>query len=153
VDAGEVEAVDHGAGAVLLQREAEIVERLRPRHPAAVVGAVAAGEDDRLAGPVLWALEDAPEVLRAFREFVASAPPEVATAVTLRRAPPAPFLPVELHRRPVCLVGMLALAPPEAAERLLAPMRGLGRPLLDLVKRRPYGGLPRPAALAVPGRA
>lgn len=86
---------------------------------------------------MLWALEDAPAVLRAYREFVASAPQEVATLVTLRRAPPAAFLPLELHRRPVCLVSMLALADPGRAERLLAPMRTFGSPLLDLVTHRP----------------
>ncbi len=94
-----------------------------------------------LAGSVLWALEDAPEVLRAYRAYVASAPPEVATVVALRRVPPAPFLPVELHRRPVCMVNMLALGPPEKAERLLAPMRSHGRPLFDFVRRRPYTNL------------
>jgi DNA-binding HxlR family transcriptional regulator len=94
-----------------------------------------------LGGQVVWALEDAPEVLRSYREFTRTAPPEVATIVTLRRAPPSPHLPVELHRRPVCVIGMLALADPGPAQRLLAPLRGLGRPLLDLVKRRPYANL------------
>lgn len=94
-----------------------------------------------LAGPVLWALDDAPQVLRAYRELAASATPEVATTVTLRRAPPVPFLPVELHRRPVCQVTMLALADPDRAVQLLAPLRALGRPLLDLVKHRPYTNL------------
>ena len=60
--------------------------------------------------------------------------------VTLRRAPPTLFLPVELHGRPVCMVTMLALAAPGAAEAL-APLRETGQPLLDLVKRRPYTGL------------
>lgn len=91
-----------------------------------------------LAGPVIWALEDAPEVLRAYREFTGSAPPEVATLVSLRRAPVSPDLPVELHHRPVCQVELLALAEPDAAQRLLAPLRAHGRPLLDLVKYRPY---------------
>jgi FAD/FMN-containing dehydrogenase/DNA-binding HxlR family transcriptional regulator len=94
-----------------------------------------------LAGPVFWALEDAVEVLLAYRDQVASAPPELATTVVLRRAPAAPFLPVELHRRPVCMVNMMALGEPDQAERLLAPLRGIGRPLFDLVKRRPYTGL------------
>ncbi|MGC9541768.1 FAD-binding protein [Streptomyces sp. UG1] len=94
-----------------------------------------------LAGPVLWPLEDAPAVLRAYREHAAGAPPEVATVVTLRRAPAAPFLPVETHGRPVCMITMLALAEGETAERLLAPFRALGRPLLDLVRRRPYTAL------------
>ncbi len=94
-----------------------------------------------LAGPVIWALEDAREVLRAYREFVVAAPPEVSTIVTLRRAPRSPFLPGDLYRRPVCIVGMLALADPDQAERLLAPMRTFGRPLFDLVKRRRYTDL------------
>lgn len=103
-----------------------------------------------LAGPVLWALEEAPELLRAYRDLVATAPPEVATIVTLRRAPAAPFLPVELHGRPVCQVSMLALAAPERAERLLAPLRGNGRPLVDLVKWRPYRELQSMVDATVP---
>jgi FAD/FMN-containing dehydrogenase len=94
-----------------------------------------------LAGQVIWALEDAPEVLRAYRSYAVAAPPEVATTVALRRAPAAPFLPVELHRRPVCVVTMLALGEPEKADRLLTKLRTFGHPLLDLVKRRPYTGL------------
>lgn len=94
-----------------------------------------------LAGPVIWALEDAEQVLAAYREFTRSAPADVTTTVTLRRAPASPLLPVELHRRPVCMVGMLALGEPDEAERLLAGMRRFGRPLLDLVRRRPYTNL------------
>lgn len=107
-------------------------------------------EREVLAGPVVWALEDAPEILAAYREFVASAPREVATIVTLRRVPDDPHLPVELHGRPVCLVGMLALAPPGTAERLLAPLRGFGRPLLDRVRYRPYTNLQSSIDATVP---
>jgi hypothetical protein len=46
VDAGEVEAGDHGAGTLVVDREAEVVERLGPPHPAAVVGAEPAREHD-----------------------------------------------------------------------------------------------------------
>jgi FAD/FMN-containing dehydrogenase/DNA-binding HxlR family transcriptional regulator len=96
---------------------------------------------DVFAGQVIWALEDAPEVLRFYGDFAASAPREVGTALVLRKAPPAPFLPVELHRRPVCMVAMSHLGGPGAAERALEPMRTFGRPLLDLVGPRPYTGL------------
>jgi FAD/FMN-containing dehydrogenase/DNA-binding HxlR family transcriptional regulator len=91
-----------------------------------------------LAGPVIWALEDAPEVLRFYREFADGAPREVNTIVALRRAPPLPFLPAELHGRPVCVVAMLYLGAPERAERALSAMRSFGRPLLDMVAPRPY---------------
>jgi FAD/FMN-containing dehydrogenase/DNA-binding HxlR family transcriptional regulator len=94
-----------------------------------------------LAGPVLWAQEDAADVLGFYREFVADAPAELNTMVLLRRAPAVPFLPAELHGRPVIIVAMLGLGPAEQAERLLAPMRGFGRPLIDMVGPRPYTAL------------
>jgi FAD/FMN-containing dehydrogenase/DNA-binding HxlR family transcriptional regulator len=94
-----------------------------------------------LAGPVLWPLEDGPDVLRCYQDFVAQAPNEVATIVTLRRAPPLPLLPVELHRRPVCMITMCYLGDPAAGRRALAPLREFGRPLLDLVDLRPYVAL------------
>jgi DNA-binding HxlR family transcriptional regulator len=103
-----------------------------------------------LAGPVLWALEDAPAVLRAYRKLAEAAPPELATVVLLRRVPALPPLPIELHGRPVCQVSMLALGEPDRAERLLAPLRTIGRPLLDLVRRRLYTDLQSMSDATVP---
>ncbi|CAN5737379.1 hypothetical protein BH18ACT15_BH18ACT15_01080 [soil metagenome] len=45
---------------------------------------------------------------------------------------------------------MLALAGPERAERLLAPMRNFGRPLVDLVKNCPYTRLQSMVDATVP---
>ena len=94
-----------------------------------------------LAGPVIWSLDDAPKVLRAYAEFIGTAPREVATVVTLRRAPSAPFLPGDLHGRAVCMISMLALGNARRVEQLLSPLRGCGRPLIDLVRYRPYTNL------------
>jgi FAD/FMN-containing dehydrogenase len=94
-----------------------------------------------LAGMVVWSMDDAPDVLARYREVVATAPRELSTVVVLRRAPPAPELPVELHHRPVCVVGMLALGDGDRAERLLRPLRTFGTPLIDLVRLRPYTDL------------
>ena len=103
-----------------------------------------------LAGPVIWALEDAPEILRRYGEFIAAAPRAVNTVVGLRKAPPAPFLPVELHRRPICMIAMLWAGDPEEGEKALAPMRNAGRPLLDLVAVRPYPDLQKMFDAGVP---
>lgn len=94
-----------------------------------------------LAGPVLWPMEDAPEVLRAYQHLLPEATRELATVVTLRRAPPLSLLPIELHFRPVCMITMCHLGDPVLGEATLAPLRGIGRPLLDLVERRPYTAL------------
>lgn len=91
-----------------------------------------------LAGPVIWAAEDAEDVLREYADLAAAAPPEVCTSVRLRRAPAAPLLPVELHGRDVCMITLLALGDQQSAQRLLDPLRKIGHPLLDLVRLRPY---------------
>jgi FAD/FMN-containing dehydrogenase len=93
-----------------------------------------------LAGPVLYAAEEAGEVLRRYRDWAADAPDEVATMVNLRLAPPLPDIPERLHGRPVVSVVCCYAGTDRAAgERLLAPARRLGRPLLDLVAVKPYG--------------
>jgi FAD/FMN-containing dehydrogenase len=94
-----------------------------------------------LAGPLYYALEDGPEVLRRYRDFVADAPDELTTIVNLRQAPPLPFLPAELHGRPVVTISACYAGPLEDGERLLAPLRE--KPLVDAISRRPYTELQR----------
>lgn len=94
-----------------------------------------------LAGPVLWRMEDATEVLHFYRDFIAQAPRELNTVVTFRKAPSLPFLPNELHGRLVCMVTAMYLGDPQLGEEVLEPIRNFGNPLLDLVDVRPYTGL------------
>jgi FAD/FMN-containing dehydrogenase len=92
-----------------------------------------------LAGPVLYPAEQAGQVLRGYRSWAADAPDEVSTVVNLRLAPPLPIVPERLRGVPVVtVVCCYAGADPDAGERLLAPVRRLGTPLLDLVAARPY---------------
>jgi FAD/FMN-containing dehydrogenase len=91
-----------------------------------------------LAGPVLYPLEDGPEVLRRYRDAVADAPDELTTILNLRQAPPAPYLPPELHGRPVVIVATCWAGDRERGERVLEPLRRLGRPLFDGIAPRSY---------------
>jgi FAD/FMN-containing dehydrogenase len=91
-----------------------------------------------LAGPLAWALEDAPQVLRHYRDFIAQAPDELATIVVLRHAPAGDPFPPSLHGRPVCLVIACWTGEHAAGERALAPLRTFGRPLFDGIAARPY---------------
>jgi FAD/FMN-containing dehydrogenase len=95
--------------------------------------------DPVLAGPLYYALEDAPEVLRHYRDFIAGAPDELTTILTLRLAPPLPLIAEHLHGRPVLSVGVCHTGP----EAVLAPLRRFGRPLLDAIAPRPYAELQR----------
>jgi FAD/FMN-containing dehydrogenase len=56
----------------------------------------------------------------------------------LRRAPPAPWLPKEVHGQPIVATFVCHSGDIAKGEALLAPLRKRGRPVADVVTRRPY---------------
>ena len=91
-----------------------------------------------LAGPVVWAMEDAPEVLRFYREFAREAPDELTTIAQLRTLPPFPAFPTQLHGRKVLQIGSVWAGSIERGEHALAPLRACGKPLFDGLGPKPY---------------
>jgi FAD/FMN-containing dehydrogenase len=94
-----------------------------------------------LGGMTVWKAEDAPRVLRAWAEIAESAPRELTMVALMRNAPPAPWLPKEIHGQPI--VGVLAchLGRPEDGEKLLAPLHALPGPVASTLVPRPYAQL------------
>jgi FAD/FMN-containing dehydrogenase len=86
----------------------------------------------------LYPVEQATEVLRAWRDFVSAAPDEVTSDATLWSVPPDPELPAELHGRPIVLLDAVYAGAVEEGERTLQPLRDLAAPLLDLSGPQPY---------------
>ena len=91
-----------------------------------------------LAGPIYWPMEDGPEVLRFYRDFVEDSPLEFGSIVNLRRAPAVPFLPTDLHGRHVVGIATCWIGDQEAGERFLEPLCRFGSPLIDLVTRKSW---------------
>ena len=91
-----------------------------------------------LAGPILWAMEDCPEVLRFYRDWISEVPDELTTIVTFRRVLPSPLVPAELHGRHVLIVGCCYAGSVEEGEAVLEPLRRFGSPLLDGCVPKPY---------------
>lgn len=91
-----------------------------------------------LAGPILWPMEDAPELLRFYRDFIADAPDELTTVVNLRKAPPLPAIPAELHGRPVCIVAACWAGDIDRGQSVLEPLRRFGSSLVDLCAPKPF---------------
>jgi FAD/FMN-containing dehydrogenase len=91
-----------------------------------------------LGGPVFHALEDAPELLRFYRHFIADVPDELTTIFNLRLAPSLPQLPAELHGRPVAMVVVCYAGALTQGEVVLRPLRAFGSPLFDAIEARPY---------------
>jgi hypothetical protein len=92
------------------------------------------------AGPMLWPMERAGEILRAWDELIGAAPEELNGFFAFLTVPPDPSFPVELHMRKVCGVVWCHCGTPEQAAEALAPARALD-PLLDGVGQVPFPGL------------
>ena len=54
-----------------------------------------------LAGVVVHPMEKATQLLRFYRDFVADMPDDLTVIPALRIAPPAPFLPEDVHGKPI----------------------------------------------------
>jgi FAD/FMN-containing dehydrogenase len=91
-----------------------------------------------LAGPIAWPMEESPNVLRFYRDWIEDAPDELTTIVVHRYAPPLPAIPPELHGVPVVMVISCYAGSIEEGERVLRPLREFGTPLLDLCKPKPF---------------
>jgi FAD/FMN-containing dehydrogenase len=96
---------------------------------------------DVLAGGVVHAFADAPEVFRFFADFVAGAPDELSVVASTFRASPALPVPPEHHGRLVTVLAVCWAGDLAAGERALRPLRAFGRPLADLIAPMPYTAL------------
>jgi FAD/FMN-containing dehydrogenase len=94
-----------------------------------------------LAGPIFHPLEDAREVLAFYREFIATAPDELTTIFELSVAPPAPFLPEDVHGKPIVMVGACYAGAPEAGIEVVRPLKEFGNPIVDLLEAKLYTSL------------
>jgi FAD/FMN-containing dehydrogenase len=91
-----------------------------------------------MAGPVFWAMEDAPRVLRFYRDWIADCPDELMTIVVQRKAPALPVVPPELVGKRVVAVAACYSGPVEEGGRVLAPLKRFGHPVLDLCRPKPF---------------
>lgn len=93
---------------------------------------------DVLAGLIIHRLEDAGDVFRFYRDFTASTPEELGALAVFRLAPPAPFIPEELHGKPVLAIIVCYVGDVEDGERVVKPLREFGSPIVDGIKVKPF---------------
>jgi FAD/FMN-containing dehydrogenase len=89
-------------------------------------------------GVVAWPASDAPRVLELYRQLAESAPPELTLVALMRPAPPAPWLPKEVHGQPIVALLACYSGAVDDAEKLVAPIKSFGKPVGDVLVRRPY---------------
>jgi len=78
------------------------------------------------------------EVLHGWRDFNTSAPDELSVWAVMRKAPPLPFLPPEVHGTDVILLAALYAGDVEDGARATAPLLKLGQPIANALAPQPY---------------
>jgi FAD/FMN-containing dehydrogenase len=89
-------------------------------------------------GLVAWPQSEAPGVLDLYRTLAEQAPPELTLVTLLRNAPPAPWLPKEVHGKPIVAILACWSGSVEEGEKAVAPIKSFGKPVGDVLVRRPY---------------
>ena len=90
-----------------------------------------------VAGPVFWPMDDAPQVLRFYRDWIADCPDELMTIVVQRRAPALPVVPPELVGELVIAVTACYAGPVDDGVQAVRPLTQFGSPVLDLCQPKP----------------
>jgi len=91
-----------------------------------------------LGGMLIHPMDNARDVIRFYRDFAADAPRDLGSAVVMRLAPPAPFIPEDLHGEPVFAIVLCYAGDIEDGRHLLQPLREYGKPLADRISPQPY---------------
>ena len=89
-------------------------------------------------GLVAWPASEAPRVLELYGTLAEKAPSELTLVVLMRPAPPAPWLPKDMHGKPIVAILACYSGKPEEGEKAVAPIKSFGNPIGDVLVRRPY---------------
>jgi hypothetical protein len=81
------------------------------------------------------------EVLRFMRQYMEDAPEDLGAAVAFISAPPEEFVPPEMHFKPVLGLVICWSGSHEEGERVVAPIREVAQPMMDMVGPMPYVAL------------
>jgi FAD/FMN-containing dehydrogenase len=98
---------------------------------------------DLYGGAIFWPGALAPTLLTVFAEWVETLPDDFSTSISLLRLPPLPEVPEPLRGQFTVHLRVAYLGEDAEGERLLAPMREVAPPMIDMVGRMPYTELDR----------
>jgi FAD/FMN-containing dehydrogenase len=89
-------------------------------------------------GLIAWPFERAGDILRAYRTLTSESPRELTVFLELLRAPSAPFVPEDWHGKRICAMSVCYSGERDDSDEVLAPIRALGDPAVDLLREQPY---------------
>ena len=92
-------------------------------------------------GPMFWLMEDAGEILRWYRSFIAKAPDDIYGFFAFHTVPAWAEFPESLHNNKMCSIVWCYTGPMKKADKVFEPIRRFKTPALDLVAPIPHPAL------------
>lgn len=89
-------------------------------------------------GAIFFAADDAPAVLHAWREWVETVPEELTSSVALLRLPDLELVPEPLRGKLTLHVRIAYTGEACVGEKLVAPLRAVATPVIDMVRDMPF---------------
>jgi FAD/FMN-containing dehydrogenase len=91
-----------------------------------------------LAGLMVFPFDQAKSVLQKYRGLMENAPEETNVWSVLRKAPPLPFLPEDVHGKEVIVLAIFHIGDSASGQKLLETLRGFGKPVGEHAGQMPY---------------
>jgi FAD/FMN-containing dehydrogenase len=93
---------------------------------------------EALCGMVVYPMANVRAVIDRYRQMTADAPEELTCLLILRLAPTAPFLPREVHGRPIAAIAVCWAGDPAAGENAVHPLKCFGQPLATTIAPKSF---------------
>jgi hypothetical protein len=90
------------------------------------------------AGPMLWELDQAADVMKWYREFITNAPAEINGFFAFLTVPPGPPFPEALHLKRMCAIVWCYTGSLEQANEILGPLRSFRPPAFEFFVPMPF---------------
>ena len=90
------------------------------------------------AGPIVWPLDKAADVLRFYAEFINNAPEELNAIFAFLMVPPGDPFPEHLHNKNMCAAVVCYAGPLEKAGEATRPLREFGPPAFHHLGPMPF---------------
>ena len=90
------------------------------------------------AGPMLWEMDQAADILKWYREFIVSAPEDISGFFAFMTVPPGPPFPEPLHMNKMCAIVWCCTGSMDQANPMLDPIRTYRRPAFEFFGPMPF---------------
>ena len=94
-----------------------------------------------VAGPALWPLKQAADLIRWYREFITTASEDMNGIFAFLTVPPEPPFPEHLHSQRMCGVIWCYTGPKESSDAAFKPIHDFGSPALDGIQTMAFPAL------------